>query len=139
MVCVCVFFIFMEHRKAQLIVVLEKLGIEPVSPCLQGILHHGGKLNVLKILNFRHSTLKYAYKTQIISSLNGYMSLDNQNINQRIYHNQPDSISCLHRSFVKNVYPKNIFLISQPKHMLWVLKKNVSMTVLLSTKYMCSN
>ena len=28
---------------------------------------------------------------------------------------------------VKNVYPKYIFLISQPKHMLWVLKRTVSM------------
>ena len=28
------------------------------------------------------------------------------------------------RSLVKSVYQKNFFLISQPKHMLWVLKKN---------------
>ena len=27
----------------------------------------------------------------------------------------------------KSVYQKNVFLISQPKHMLWVLKRTVSM------------
>ena len=31
------------------------------------------------------------------------------------------------RSLVKSEYPKNIFLISQPKHMLWVLKSTVTM------------
>ena len=36
MVCVC-FYIYREHPKAQPIVVLEKPGIEPVTPALQGI------------------------------------------------------------------------------------------------------
>ena len=31
------------------------------------------------------------------------------------------------RGLVKSVYQKNNFLISQPKHMLWVLKRTVSM------------
>ena len=31
------------------------------------------------------------------------------------------------RPLVKSAYPKNNFLISQPKHMLWVLKRTVSM------------
>ena len=31
------------------------------------------------------------------------------------------------RALVKNVYPKNNFLISKPNHMLWVLKRTVSM------------
>ena len=31
------------------------------------------------------------------------------------------------RPLVKSVYPKNIFLISQQKHMLWVLKRTVSL------------
>ena len=31
------------------------------------------------------------------------------------------------RPLVKSAYPKIIFLISQPKHMLWVLKRTVSM------------
>ena len=36
--------------------------------------------------------------------------------------------SCiLHRPLVKSAYPKITFLISQPKHMLWVLKRTVSM------------
>ena len=34
--------------------------------------------------------------------------------------------SCI-RPLVKSVYKKNNFLISQPKHMLWVLKRTVSM------------
>ena len=29
--------------------------------------------------------------------------------------------------FVKRVYQKNNFLISQPKHMLWVLKRTVTL------------
>ena len=33
----------------------------------------------------------------------------------------------LPRHLVKSVYQKTIFLISQPKHMLWVLKRTVSM------------
>ena len=33
----------------------------------------------------------------------------------------------LFRPLVKSVYQKNNFLISQPKHMLWVLKRTVSM------------
>ena len=33
----------------------------------------------------------------------------------------------LSRPLVKSVYQKNNFLISQPKHMLWVLKRTVSM------------
>ena len=37
-----------------------------------------------------------------------------------------EKISCC-RPLVKNAYKKNNFLISQPKHMLCVLKKNVSM------------
>ena len=32
-----------------------------------------------------------------------------------------------HTTLVKSVKQKNKFLISQPKHMLWVLKRNVSM------------
>ena len=31
------------------------------------------------------------------------------------------------RTLVKCVYQKAIFLIAQPKHMLWVLKRTVSM------------
>ena len=31
------------------------------------------------------------------------------------------------RPLVKSVYQKNNFLISQPKHMLWILKRTVSM------------
>ena len=31
------------------------------------------------------------------------------------------------RTLVKRAYQKNNFLISQPKHMLWVLKRTVSM------------
>ena len=31
------------------------------------------------------------------------------------------------RPLVKSAYPKNSFLISQQKHMLWVLKRTVSM------------
>ena len=31
------------------------------------------------------------------------------------------------RPLVKGAYQKNNFLISQPKHMLWVLKRTVSM------------
>ena len=31
------------------------------------------------------------------------------------------------RPLVKSAYQKNNFLISQPKHMLWVLKRTVSM------------
>ena len=33
----------------------------------------------------------------------------------------------LTRSLVKSAYQKTNFLISQPKHMLWVLKRPVSM------------
>ena len=32
-----------------------------------------------------------------------------------------------HRTLVKSGYPKTNFLISQPKHMLWVLKRTVAM------------
>ena len=32
-----------------------------------------------------------------------------------------------HKPLVKSAYQKNNFLISQPKHMLWVLKRTVSM------------
>ena len=47
-----------------------------------------------------------------------------------------------HRALVKSAYQKNNFLISQPKHMLWVLKRTVLMrwffcvnkTALLSTQ-----
>ena len=35
MVCMCV--LWREHPKAQMKVVLEKLGIQPATPCLQGI------------------------------------------------------------------------------------------------------
>ena len=48
-----------------------------------------------------------------------------------------DSLHCFHckykqnnefnRPLVKSVYQKNNFLISQPKHMFWVLKRNISM------------
>ena len=31
------------------------------------------------------------------------------------------------RTFVKRAYQKTNFLISQPKHMLWILKRTVSM------------
>ena len=31
------------------------------------------------------------------------------------------------RTLIKSVYQKNHFLISKPKHMLWVLKRTVSM------------
>ena len=34
---------------------------------------------------------------------------------------------CVPRPLVKSAYQKNNFLISQPKHMLWVLKRSVSM------------
>ena len=33
----------------------------------------------------------------------------------------------INRPLVKSAYPKNNFLISQPKHMLWVLERTVSM------------
>ena len=36
----------------------------------------------------------------------------------------PDQV---YRPLVKSAYQKNNFLISQPKHMLWVLKRTVSM------------
>ena len=42
-----------------------------------------------------------------------------------------------HRPLVKSEYQKLSFFISQPKHMLWVLKKRLSETVLLSTKNIC--
>ena len=35
------------------------------------------------------------------------------------------------RPLVKSAYQKNNFLISQPKHMLWVLKRTVSMRRLI--------
>ena len=37
------------------------------------------------------------------------------------------SILYIHRPLVKSAYQKNNFLISQPKHMLWVLKRTISM------------
>ena len=37
----------------------------------------------------------------------------------------------------KSVYQKIIFFFSQSKHMLWVLKRTASMTVLLSTQNIC--
>ena len=42
---------------------------------------------------------------------------------------------CLLWTLVKSAYQKIYFLISQPKHMLWVLKRNE--TVLLSTQNIC--
>ena len=36
-------------------------------------------------------------------------------------------ITCTYRPLVKSAYQKINFLISQPKHMLWVLKRTVSM------------
>ena len=36
-------------------------------------------------------------------------------------------LASLNRPLVKSAYQKNNFLISQPKHMLWVLKRTVSM------------
>ena len=33
----------------------------------------------------------------------------------------------LNRPLIQNAYQKRIFLISQPKHMLWVLKRTVSL------------
>ena len=45
------------------------------------------------------------------------------------------------RPLVKSDYPKNNFLISQPKYVLWVFKWTISMrlneTVLLSTQNIC--
>ena len=44
----------------------------------------------------------------------------------------PDQMASLHsRPPEKSAYLKIILLISQPKHMLWVLKKNVSMFKLM--------
>ena len=37
------------------------------------------------------------------------------------------------RTLVKSAYQKNNFLISQPKHMLWVLKRAVSMRTYVKT------
>ena len=39
-----------------------------------------------------------------------------------------DKIDEYHRSLVKSVYQKINFLISQPKHILWVLKRTVSLS-----------
>ena len=39
----------------------------------------------------------------------------------------------------KSAYWKSIFFISHPKHMLWVLKRTVSMRRFLSTKNTCLN
>ena len=40
-----------------------------------------------------------------------------------------------YQAFSKERVPKNNFLISQPKHMLWVLKKNrLNETIVLSTQ-----
>ena len=36
-------------------------------------------------------------------------------------------IYCINRTLDKSVYQKINFLISRPKHMLWILKRNVSM------------
>ena len=35
-------------------------------------------------------------------------------------------LSYVHRPLVKSAYQENNFLISRPKHMLWVLKRTVS-------------
>ena len=40
------------------------------------------------------------------------------------------------RTLVKSAYPKNNFLISQPKDMLWVLKRTVSMSSFEHPKHM---
>ena len=41
------------------------------------------------------------------------------------------------RTLVKSVYQKCNILISQPKHMVWVLKRSLNETVLLSTQKIC--
>ena len=40
---------------------------------------------------------------------------------------------------VVNVYQKNIFVISQPKHVMGTQKNRLSETVLLSTQNICGN
>ena len=60
------------------------------------------------------------YTTCHFSQLFGHGDL-NQKINNQFLCEAQEM-----RSLVKSAYQKNIFLISQPKHMLWVLKRTVS-------------
>ena len=79
-------------------------------------------LNFLEILKYKKNltNLQYEYKILINSSLNGQMTslgvIDFQ-FQPMAGLQAPD----------KSVYWKIIFFISHPKHMLWVLKRTVSL------------
>ena len=49
-------------------------------------------------------------------------------LTEGLFHDKPS------RPLVKSVYQNINFLISQPKHMLWVLKRTVSMLKLMGKK-----
>ena len=76
--------------------------------------------------------LNGAYKVDICEKNN--FEIRNQMYSKEL--NDTAQIKTVFRLLVKSVYQKkNIFLISQPKCMLWVLNE----TVLLSTKNICYN
>ena len=97
---------------------LEACTNNPVSnPC---------ELTWLKILKFKFLAmqilkLQNAYKKLSVTSWNGQWSINKLNINRL-----PDN----------GAYLKVIFLISQPKFMLWVHKRTVSMGSILHPKHM---
>ena len=46
---------------------------------------------------------------------------------EKLKKNRPTMIQVRHRALDKSLYMKTIFLVSQPKHILWVLKRTISM------------
>ena len=61
-------------------------------------------------------------ENQLMSFVNG-----NSFIHYHINTIRRTNVLTFIRPLVKSAYQNNIFLISQPKHMLWVLKRTVSM------------
>ena len=64
----------------------------------------------------RQKTNVYGWVSDLAVARSGFNQIANS-VN-------PDQV---YRPLVKSAYQKNNFLISQPKHMLWVLKRTVSM------------
>ena len=65
-------------------------------------------------------TVQYHYDIMSVVHMNGMCYLVNRVIKGQFYKGVMGS------PFVKRVYQKIIFLISQPKHTLWVLKRTIS-------------
>ena len=75
-------------------------------------------------VNVAESMSRRQWSTDEFSAV---LSAHTEMVSRFIYHSNEISNPEQSRPLVKSAYQKNYFLISQPKHMLWVLKRTVSM------------